>query len=328
LEKALADLKEGGGAALAAGEQQLEALRGLRQQIDTASPGALAALKGNIVATAAAARTAVTEAQTAAKSAEAAEMVAHFAEVAAEAKAQADSFMRDFHKYDHLMHFDSPEERDRVNHCRGEIEDVYNAHVNKGTPKDDTIAVGAAAGEAAITAHYTKAPGAQEAAHNLARRHQAMIESLKKINPAAAAEAEEEQRKIVGRMYATIHPGSNAKDFKNFLAQYNNDPAKATEALANEPGATAANITQLSTNSAAVRYSYALAQPVASVEKGKTDTPPPSNSANIFDASASVLQQANLESMKKLAVSNVDPAELPVSGVVPQKVAVPSQGKG
>lgn len=146
LETAIAALTRSGGDAATA-QTQLQNITQLRQQIGTAGPTALAALRGEIVAAVAQSQNAVQEARTAASGSGAAESVA-LASRASRAQSQATAFMRDLRHYDGLLQFENDAERDAYRQREEDRRKQHDAGIAEGGPEGVLKASGAAYGQA------------------------------------------------------------------------------------------------------------------------------------------------------------------------------------
>lgn len=152
LEVAIAALTRSGGDAATA-QTQLQNITQLRNQIGTASPTALAALRSEIVAAVAQSQSAVQEARSASSGGSVAD-VGTVASLANHAREQASSFMRDVRQYDDLLQFDSDADRDAYRQREEERRKRYEAEAAKGTPEGTLNANGAALGQVAdLAAH-------------------------------------------------------------------------------------------------------------------------------------------------------------------------------
>ena len=152
LETAIAELTRSGGSAALA-QTQFQNITQLRQQVGTAGPGALAALRSEINAAVAQSQAVVQEARTAASGASASDG-ATVAGLASHAQAQASSFMRDTRQYDHLLRFDLEQEQEAYRQREEDRRKRYEAEAAKGTPEGALNASGAALGQMAdLAAH-------------------------------------------------------------------------------------------------------------------------------------------------------------------------------
>lgn len=167
LETVITALMRSGGDAATA-QTQLQNITQLRQQIGTASPTALAALRSEIVAAVAQSQSAVQDARTAASGAVAADG-ATVASLASTSREQVNSLMRDMHRFDKELDFDTPQEEAAYRQREAERRAFIEQEQRKGTPQGDLNAAGGALGQMADAhAHGADSPAFQQRWNELA----------------------------------------------------------------------------------------------------------------------------------------------------------------
>ena len=136
----------GNSAAISEGLAQLQVLASLQRQIGTASPSALATIRGEIAAVVSQANSAMQQGRTAAT----AELVTEEADVAtlaATSRAQVTAIMRDMHRFDPYLSFASPEDENAYRQREADRLAYIAAEQAKGTPQGDLNAAGGAVGQ-------------------------------------------------------------------------------------------------------------------------------------------------------------------------------------
>ncbi|CAH0498167.1 hypothetical protein [Novosphingobium sp. CECT 9465] len=213
-------------------QSQLQAIAQLQRQIGTADASSLATLQSSVAGMVAQIQVAAQLGRAAATGAEATEG-AERAMLAASVAAQANAFMHDLRQYDHLLQFDSDEDRAAYAQREADRRRRYDEEMAKGTPEGQFHAGGEALGQMAdVAAHGGSAdpalmPRMNELAANLTKLREQM--------PAAEVEKFDQRRRDDLRDIMRSKGKSDA-EIDAFLAAHP-DPIEATKTFVTENAA-------------------------------------------------------------------------------------------
>lgn len=281
-------------------QSQLQAIAQLQRQIGTADASSLATLQSSVSGMVAQIQVAAQLGRAAATGAEAIEG-AERAMLAASVAAQANAFMHDLRQYDHLLQFDSDEDRAAYAQREADRRRRYDEEMAKGTPEGQFHAGGEALGQMAdVAAHGGSAdPALMQRMNELA----ANLTRLREQMPAAEVEKFDQRRRDDLRDIMRSKGKSDA-EIDAFLAAHP-DPIEATKTFVTENAANVSvkELDRLDFDGRADRKDLVSVPPVVMQEQTAT---PPANALSTAKDEMAVLLTLGLTASD--AAANDPPA--------------------